>query len=160
MGAFAAVRLPVDLTRKSGAEHIVNLVLNQFAGTRNVEIDKAAGTVNFEIHFPGNLSNLVGRLMRRGIAVGERANVSIPVKPFPGLGAPTENVPHRLEEGAEVWDVQFAPGRYVFDAHYDGNRVEASIVPSTNSMHEIYDALLTLRLMAQDVPTLPYLRGL
>jgi hypothetical protein len=161
MGAFAAVSLPVDLTRKSGAEQIVLTVLNQFAGTRNVALDKAAGTVNFEIHFPGNLSNLVGRLMRRGIAVGERAAVSIPVKPFaPGLGMPADEVKHTLENGPEVWDVQFHPGPYVLAAEMENGRVNASIVPSTHSMHEIYDVLLGLRYMAQDVPTLPYIRGL
>lgn len=148
MGAFAVVSLPLDLSRGSGASIVATAIVETFPGTRAVTLD-AAGTVSFELQFPGNLSELVNRLSANGIAVGERGTVSVPVANLapsilgddPGLFA------RRMDEGPEVWDAQFARGRYISDTRLNGDRVEATIVPGSAAMHELYDALLTLGLV-------------
>ncbi|MDP9025471.1 MAG: hypothetical protein M3N13_08865, partial [Candidatus Eremiobacteraeota bacterium] len=70
MGTFATIRMPLDLTRRSGADIIARMVVETFAGTRNVELDAAAGAVTFEMHFPGNLSALVRQLHGKLIPTG------------------------------------------------------------------------------------------
>jgi hypothetical protein len=161
MGAFAVVRMPVDLTRRSAAGSVAQDVVETFPGTRNVTLDSGAGTVSFEMQFPGNLSGLIARLKSSLIPVGERADVSLPVHNLVPeiLAGDGEKLIRRLEEGPEVWDVAFEPGRYVLEARINGDCVEASIVPSSNSMHELYDALLTLGIVASDGASQPS-RGL
>lgn len=152
MGAFAAVRMPLDLSKRSAASSIALDIVETFPGTRNVSLDSGSGTVSFEIQFPGNLSELVSRLRARSIPIGERAQVSVPVRNLAPeiLGADPDLLRRRLEEGPEVWDVQFERGQYVFDGRASGDRIEASIVPSSSSMHELYDSLLTLGIVAQE----------
>ena len=152
MGAFATVTMPVDLTRRHNAAEAAQSIVAAFPGTRSVELDEAAGTVTFELHFPGNLTGLVRRLLDGLIPVGGEAQVSLPVQSLaPELiaGGP-ELVAARVVEGAHVWDVAFARGHYVGSARLDGGRLEASIVPHSNAMHQIYDSLLTLGLVAND----------
>jgi len=154
MNGFASVKIGLDLSRRRGAAFTAVRTVEEFAGTRNVALDTAAGTISFEILFPGNLTGIVKRLESNLIPVAQRADVSFAVGRRFGGGDPVDpaELIHRLEEGNEVWDVQFARGRYVFDARVDAGRVQASIVPSTSSMHEIYDALLSLDVIALDLP--------
>lgn len=156
MSAFANVKIGLDLSRRRGAAFNALRTVEEFAGTRNVALDTTASTISFDILFPGNLSALVRRLNANLIPVAPRAEFSATVRPrsLAGEVDPAE-IARRLEEGTEVWDVQFARGRYVFDARVDAGRVAASIVPSTSSMHEIYDAFLSLDLIALDVPSPP-----
>jgi hypothetical protein len=155
VGTFATVTLPVDLTKCRGAAAIAYEAVATYPGTRAIAVDEQAATVAFELHFPGNLSGLVKRLRANQIPVGERARISLPVRSLaPELIADgPAAVAERLESGTEVWDVQFPRGRYVFDARMEGDRIEASIAPSTSGMHQIYDALLSLALVA-DGPVL------
>ncbi len=152
MGAFATVTMAVDLTRRHNAAEAVQSIVAGFPGTRSVALDETAGTVTFDLHFPGNLSGLVRRLFDGLIPVGEQARVSLPVQSLaPELiaGGP-DIVAARVVEGAHVWDVAFARGMYVESARLDGGRLEASIVPHSNAMHQIYDSLLTLGLVVND----------
>ena len=154
MAAFATVKIPVDLTRCQDAAAVALAVVENYPGTRHAVLDAASGTVSFELIFPGNVSGLVRRLTNSLIPVGERASVTLPVRSLaPELisGGPGI-VAERLREGAEVWDVAFERGHWVLDARLNGGQVEASIVPTSNAMHQIYDALLTLGLVAHDAP--------
>jgi len=155
VGTFATVTMPVDLTRCRGAAAIAYEVVETYPGTRAVQLDEQTATIVFELHFPGNLSGLVKRLRNNLIPVGDRAQISLPVRSLaPALieGGPGV-VAERLESGTEVWDVQFERGKYVFDARVEGDRIAAAIVPSTSAMHQNYDALLSLALVA-DGPVL------
>jgi hypothetical protein len=152
MGAFATLTMPVDLTRRSNAADVVRTIVSTYPGTRSVALDEVAGSVTFELHFPGNVSGLVRRLAAGLIPVGARAKVSLPVESLvPELiaGGPG-TIEARVVEGAEVWDVAFARGHYVDSATLTGDRLEATIVPHSNAMHQIYDALLSLGLVAND----------
>ena len=154
MGAFATVKMPVDLTRRHNAAEAALSIVATFPGTRNVALDEAAGTVTFDLHFPGNMNRLVRRLHDGLVPVGERAAVSLPIESLvtePIAGGPAA-VAARVVEGAEVWDVAFARGHWVESARLDGDRLEAAIVPHSNAMHQIYDALLNLGLVVNDLP--------
>jgi hypothetical protein len=149
MGSFALVSMQVDLTRRGAAAKIVQEVVEDFPGTRNVTLDSAAGAVSFEIQFPGNLTALTERLRINLIPVGERASVSLPIRALvPELLDDAEHVRRTLVEGPEIWDVEFLRGHYVYDASMQGDAVVASIVPSSQSMHQLYDALLKLGVVA------------
>jgi len=152
VGTFAVITMPVDLTKRRGAAAIAYTLVDSFPGTRNTALDDAASLVKFELHFPGNLTGLVRKLADNMIAVGETAKVTVPVRSLvPELIASGPGpVGERLEEGTEVWDVAFDRGHYVHEAALVGDHVEATIVPSTLSMHQIYDGLLSLGLVASD----------
>ena len=144
--------MPLDLTKARDAAAIAHTLVDRFPGTRNTTLDESGAVVTFDLHFPGNLSGLVKQLASNMIPVGERATVSVPVRSLaPELlaGGPG-SVAERLEHGTEVWDVAFDRGHYVLDAQLDGDHVDATIVPSTLAMHQIYDALLSLGLVASD----------
>jgi hypothetical protein len=152
MAAFATLKIRVDLTRCHDAAAVALTVVENYPGTRNAVVDVAAGTVSFDLIFPGNVSGLVRRLTNSLVPVGERADVTLAVRSLaPELIAGGAGfVAERLREGAEVWDVAFERGHWVLDARLNGGVVEASIVPTSNAMHQIYDALLTLGLVAKD----------
>jgi hypothetical protein len=153
MGAFASLTIPVDLTRCHDAATVALGVVDGFPGTRNAALDAAASTVAFELHFPGNLSALVRRLRDNLIPVGDAAHVSVPVESLAPelIAAGPEIVAERVVEGAHVWDVAFARGKWISAAHFDGKSVVATIVPSSNAMHQIYDALLSLSVVVNDL---------
>ncbi len=150
MAAFASLKIPVDLTRCDGAAGVALAVVANYPGTRNARVDEASSSVSFELIFPGNVSGLVRRLNAGNVPVGARADVALPVRRLaPELTAGGGAVvAERLMHGAEVWDVAFDRGRFVHEARMNGETIEASIDPSSNAMHQIYDALLTLGLVA------------
>ena len=151
MGAFATLKLPVDLTQCHDAARVALTVVDLYPGTRNTTLDPATSTVTFELHFPGNLTGLVRRLQSNTIPVGETAEVSMPIERLvPDRADAPDAVAHRVLEGGEVWDVAFARGKYVHAAHLVGDRLEATIVPHTNALHQIYDSLLSLALVVND----------
>jgi hypothetical protein len=151
MGAFAAIRLPLDLSRRSGSAAIATNVIARFPGTQNVALDADSGSATFEMQFPGNLSELVARLRSSLIFPGDRADVSVPVKNLLAPDGPdAATFEHRLLEGPEVWDAEFDRGEFVESPRLVGDRVEASIVPRSSAMHQLYDALLSLALVAAD----------
>jgi hypothetical protein len=145
--------MPVDLTRRHNAAEAALSIVSAFPGTRNAALDETAGTIVFDLHFPGNLTRLVRRLHDGLIPVGERAAVSLPVESLvPEIAGGPAAAAARVVEGAEVWDVAFARGQWVESARLDGARLEAAIVPHSNAMHQIYDALLSLGLVANRLP--------
>jgi hypothetical protein len=151
MAAFATVRMTVDLAG-SGKAELARDVVETFPGTRAVAVDALGGTLDFELQFPGNLSALVRRLRESAIAVASPASVTLPVVALvPELVADPQAVAERLVEGPEVWDVAFARGTYVLAGRFTGDRVEASVQPRSESMHELYDAMLSVGLVASDV---------
>jgi hypothetical protein len=153
MGAFATVQLPVDLTRCHDAAGVALGVVAGFPGTRNAALDAATSTVTFDLHFPGNLSALLARLRDNIIPTGDSAQVTVPIESLvPELlaGGP-DAVAARVVEGAHVWDVAFARGPHVMAARMDGGRVSATIVPGSDAMHQIYDALLSLGVVVNDL---------
>jgi anti-sigma factor RsiW len=156
MGAFAVVTMPVDLSR-GGAAAAAQDIVETFPGTRNVALDAGAGTVRFEMIFPGNLSALITRLRSNSVPVGQSASVSLPVKNLAPeiLAADPDRLKRNLSEGPPIWDVEFARGEYVLEAHMTGDRVEASIVPSSKSLHELYDALLNLGIVVESDESRP-----
>jgi hypothetical protein len=161
MSAFAGVKIQVDLTRRGGAAFAVQETAENFAGTRNVVVDASAGELRFDLQFPGNLSALVRQLQAASVPVGPQAEVSVPIRSLVDAEASdAAAVAAHVAGGVEVWDPQFPRGDYVFAARVAGDHLEASVEPSTSGMHAIYDALLTLGLVAQDEPSLPSLRGL
>jgi type III secretion system FlhB-like substrate exporter len=153
MGAFATVQLPVDLTRCHDAAGVVLSVVNGFPGTRTVTLDAAASIVTFELHFPGNLNALIARLRDNIIPIGDHAHVSVPVESLvPELVADgPAAIAARVVEGAHVWDVAFARGPHVTAAHLEGGTLTATIVPGSEGMHQIYDALLSLGVVVNDL---------
>ena len=152
MGAFATVQLPVDLTRCHDAAGVVSAIVTGFPGTRSVTLDAVASTVTFELHFPGNLSALIARLRENIIPVGAEATVTVPVESLvPALISDTNAVGTRVVEGAHVWDVAFARGPHVTAARMEGGSVIATIVPGSDAMHQIYDALLSLGIVVNDL---------
>jgi hypothetical protein len=152
LGAFALVNMQVDLSRCNGAANVAQEVVETFAGTRNAAVDAGAQSVSFEIQFPGNLSALVARLRSNSIPVGDHADVTLPIRRLVPTSGDEEFVRRTLAEGPEIWDVQFERGHYVSDARLDGDRVIASVVPSTNSMHQLYDSLLKLGIVVNAHP--------
>jgi hypothetical protein len=152
LGAFAILKIPLDLSRRSAAAGVAAGVIGTYPGTRNVELDSATGVVSFEMAFPGNLSGLVRALDSSKVPVGDHVDVTIPVRNIAPeiLRQEADVVQERLLEGPEVLDPEFRRGRYVLDARVNGDIVEASVVPSSKSMHELYDSLLTLGLVAND----------
>jgi hypothetical protein len=153
MGAFATVTLPVDLTRCHDAAGVALSVVGKFGGTRQVEVDAAASKVVFELHFPGNLSALVRKLRDNLIPVGDHAQVSVPIQVLvPELiaGGPSV-IAERLVSGAHVWDVAFERGAWVSDATVASDRISATIVAGSNGMHQIYDSLLSLGVVVNDL---------
>jgi hypothetical protein len=154
MGVFAAVSLPLAPARRAGAYDIARDIVQTYPGTRNVALDDASGVVTFELHFPGNLSGLVQRLGNRSIAVGDRAGVSVPVTSLvPERITSDIAAAQRVVDGPDVWDAQFPRGSYVLSARLTQGRVEASIEPRTEAMHQIYDSLLSLGLVVQEAGT-------
>jgi hypothetical protein len=153
MGGFAAVIMPLGSGNWTGAAELARDIVATFPGTRNTALDAAAGVVTFELHFPGNLSGIVRRLADRRIAIADTVKVSIAVaslvaEPVASSAAADE----RLVHGAEVWDPEFARGAYVVSAHVAGGRIEATIHPSSEAMHQLYDSMLTLAIVASDAP--------
>jgi hypothetical protein len=154
MGSFAYVSVPVDLSRRVAAAEVALEVVTNFPGTRNGSVDSGTGLLNFEIQFPGNLSGLIARLGECLIPVGQEAAVRLPVRRTASSSSEehdAESESNILEHGPEIWDVQFRPGRYVMSARIEGNSLlEATIIPNSKSMHQLYDALLRLRYLADD----------
>ena len=152
MAAFAMLQLPLDLSKRSAAAAVAASVVATYPGTRNVELDSGTSRIRFEMQFPGNLSGLVRSLRAAYIYVGERAAVMVHVRNIVPeiMQKESDVVHHRLLEGPEVLDPEIKEGKYVLEARVDGDWVEAAIVPSSNSMHELYDSLLTLGLVASD----------
>ena len=151
MSTFATFRLPLDLTRRVGAAAVAENIIATFPGTRSVALDPA-GTVTFEMMFPGALSALVTRLHEALVPVGLQAEVALPVNRLVPELVPTdaEEFTHRITEGTPVWDPQFERGKYVLNGRLDGDVVVATIVTSTHAMHELYDTLLMLGLVVAD----------
>jgi hypothetical protein len=151
MNIYATFRLPLDLTRRTGAAAIAENIVATFPGTRSVALD-ANGTVTFEMMFPGALSALMQRLDDALIPGASRADVSLPVNRLVPERLPADGAAftRALVAGPEVWDPAFKKGKYVLDGRLDGDTVVATVLTSTQAMHELYDTLLALGLVVAD----------
>ncbi len=158
--AFATLKLPVDLTRCHNAASIARSIVEDYPGTRHVALDETASVVSFDLLFPGNVSGLVRRLASNLIPVGDAVSVSLPLRILaPERMGDAAAVGEHVVEGAEIWDVAFPRGEWVLAAELVGDRLEASIVPDSHGMHQIYDSLLTVGVVAKSTTAAAIERG-
>lgn len=150
MGCYAHFSTNIDLSRRNAAGAVALEVLAAFPGTRNVTVADD-GVATFEMQFPGNLSALNARLRSCHVPISGAVRVRIPVVAATAEAgsASSDHIARELMSGPEIWDVQFVRGAYVVDASAGDGYVEASVIPSNNAMHQLYDSLLHLRLFAQ-----------
>ena len=150
MGAFAALTIPLDLSRP-GAGTLALAAAQSSSGSADARVDAARGELNMQLQLPGNITSLMGRLASAGFVIPLSIGVSLPVR---SLGIPdfVPDVDHMIA------DLQ-ATG-HVRDVRIAGDRLTATIGPSSKGLYAIYIGLIHSGLMAQDTPTLVALRGL
>ena len=150
MGAFAALTIPLDLSRP-GAGTLALAAAQSSAGSTDARIDAARGELNMQLQLPGNITSLMGRLASAGFVIPLGIGVSVPVRSLgaPGLVPDVSHMIADLEASGHVRDVRIA-----------GDRLTATIGPSSKGLYAIYIGLIHSGLMAQDTPTLVALRGL
>jgi hypothetical protein len=158
MGCFAAISMQVDLSRRSSAADVARDVLETFPGSRNAALDAGSGAASLEVQFPGNLSALAARMRSLMVPISGNVKMRVPIFNVAEARADVDTIRKTMEEGPEIWDVQFVRDHYVEGASVDGDWVEATIVPSTNAVHHIYDALMRIGLLA--AAKAPGFRGL
>lgn len=150
MGAFAALTIPLDLSRPGGAT-LALAAAQSTAGSTDVAVDVARNVLTMKLQLPGNIKSLMTRLRAAGFAVPPRIGVSVPVRSL-GLPEVKPDVPHML---AEI----NASGQ-VSDAQLVGDQLTATTGPSSKGLYQIYWSLIHAGLIAQDTPTLVAIRGL
>ncbi|GAC1406839.1 MAG: hypothetical protein NVSMB64_12960 [Candidatus Velthaea sp.] len=150
MGAFAALTIPLDLSRP-GAGTLALAAAQSSAGSTGIRIDAARSELHMRLQLPGNITSLMSRLASAGFAIPRSIGVSVPVR---SLG-----IPHVQPDVAHMIDELHASG-HVRGAAIAGDQLTASIGPSSKGLYAIYIGLIHSGLMAQDTPTLVALRGL
>ncbi|GAC1421108.1 MAG: hypothetical protein NVSMB5_14050 [Candidatus Velthaea sp.] len=150
MGAFAALTIPLDLSRP-GSGTLALAAAQSSAGSTGIRIDAARRELHMQLQLPGNITSLMGRLASAGFAIPPSIRVTVPVR---SLG-----IPEKETDVAHMIDEMHATG-HVRNAAIEGDRLTASIGPSSKGLYAIYINLIHSGLMAQDTPTLVALRGL
>jgi hypothetical protein len=150
MGAFAAVTIPLDLSRP-GAGTLALAAAQSTAGSTDVAVDVARNELTLKLQLPGNIKSIMTRLKSAGFTIPPRIGVSVPVRSL-GLPEMVPDVPHMLAE--------INSSGHVSGALLEGDRLTASTGPSSKGLYTIFWSLIHAGLMAQDTPTLPALRGL
>jgi hypothetical protein len=150
MGAFAALTIPLDLSRP-GAGTLALAAAQSSAGSTGAAVDPAKNELHLKLQIPGNLTALMSRLASAGFAIPKKIKVSVPVR---SLGIPNHvpDVPQMLHA--------LNTGSAVSDATISGDQLIAMTGPSSKGLYQIFNALLHSGLIAQDTPTLVALRGL
>lgn len=150
MGAFAALTIPLDLSRP-GAGTLALAAAQSSAGSIDHAVDPGKNELHLKLQIPGNVTALMSRLASAGFIIPKKIGVSVPVK---SLGIPnhTPNVPHMLED--------LNASGAVSGAVMSGDTLTATTGPSSKGLYQIFNALLHAGLIAQDTPTLVTLRGL
>ena len=149
MGSFAVISLQVDLSRRSMAAELPPSSSRRSRGLGTSFSTLRPVRFRSRCFFRETSAHIVARLRSNLIPTGDSAKVSLPVRRL--VSEPSEDaerVKQTLEEGPEIWDVEFRRGHYVLDASMSGDVLEATVVPSSNSMHQIYDSLLHLGIVA------------
>jgi hypothetical protein len=149
--------MQVDLSRRSSAIEVARDVLETFPGSRNASID-ASGRASLEVQFPGNVSALAARLNSLLVPLVGHITVRVPIVNVAATRVDDETIRRDVIHGPEIWDVQFVRKPYVDDARVEGDYVEATMVPTTNAVHHVYDALLRIGILAAEKA--PQLQGL
>lgn len=148
MGALATLTIPLRL-RTSNDRYDAAQILESVAGSEDVSISDGGATLR--VHMPGNIDSIVGKLDAKKLLGTGPVRVSVPMR---SLAIPDKPA----NPAAMLAEVSESP--LVGNAHFDGDRFEANIVPSTGAMLLIYEGAIRHGLMPQDVPTLVALRGL
>jgi len=150
MGAYAALTIPLNLSRP-GSSTLALAAAQSSTGSQGAQVDTAGGALHLELQLPGNIKSLMDRLAAAGFAIPMAISVSVPVKSL-GIPGKTPDVAHMIEEMHATGDVH--------NAQMSGDRLTATIGPSSKGLYAIYIGLIHAGLMAQDTPTLVTLRGL
>jgi hypothetical protein len=150
MGAFAALRIPLNLSRP-GAGTLALAAAQSTAGSTAVAVDVAHNELTMKLQLPGNIKSLMTRLKAAGFAIPPRIAVSVPVRSL-GLPENKPDIPHLIAE--------INASGHVSDAQLVGDQLTALTGPSSKGLYSIYWSLIHAGLIAQDTPTLVALRGL
>jgi hypothetical protein len=150
MGAFAALTIPLDLSRPGGST-LALAAAQPTAGSTEVAVDVARNELTMKLQLPGNIKSLMTRLKTAGFAIPPRIAAVVPVRSL-GLPEILPDVPHMLAE--------INASEHVSEARLEGDQLTAIIGPSSKGLYQIYWSLLHAGLMAQDTPTLVAIRGL
>jgi hypothetical protein len=150
LGAFAALTIPLDLSRP-GAGTLALAAAQSTAGSTDVAIDVAHNELTMKLQMPGNIKSIMTRLKAADLQFRPKSAPSLPVRSL-GLPERRPDVPHMLAE--------INASAHVKEASLDGDQLTALIGPSSKGLYQIYWSLIHAGLVAQDTPTLPALRGL
>ena len=150
MGAFAALTIPLDLSRP-GAGTLALAAAQSTSGSTDVAVDVPQNELTMKLQLPGNVKSIMTRLKSAGFAIPPRIGVSVPVRSL-GLPEMTPDIPHLLAE--------LNASGHVSAAQLVGDQLTAVTGPSSKGLYTIYWSLLHSGLIAQDTPTLVALRGL
>ncbi len=150
MGAFAALIIPLDLSRP-GAGTLALAAAQSTSGSTDVAVDVARNELTMKLQLPGNIKSIMTRLKAAGFAIPPRIAVSVPVRSL-GLPQLVPDVPHMLAE--------INASGHVSGAQLEGDRLTAFTGPSSKGLYTIFWSLIHAGLIAQDTPTLVALRGL
>jgi hypothetical protein len=150
MGAFAALTIPLDLSRP-GAGTLALAAAQSTAGSTDVAVDVARNELTMKLQLPGNIKSIMTRLKSAGFAIPPRIGAVVPVRSL-GLPEMRPDVPHMLAE--------INASGHVSEARLEGDTLTAVIGPSSKGLYRIFWSLIHAGLIAQDTPTLVALRGL
>jgi len=150
LGAFAALTIPLDLSRP-GAGTLALAAAQSTSGSTDVAVDVARNELTMKLQLPGNIKSIMTRLRAAGFAIPPKIHAVVPVRSL-GLPEFRPDIAHLLAE------INASP--HVSEAQLDGGELSAIIGPSSKGMYQIFWSLIHAGLIAQDTPTLPALRGL
>ncbi len=150
MGAFAALTIPLDLSRPGAATRAL-AAAQPSSGSTDVAVDVARNELTMKLQLPGNIKSLMTRLKTAGFAIPPRIGVVVPVRSL-GLPEMRPDIPHLLAE--------INASGHVTDARLEGDELTALTGPSSKGLYTIFWSLIHAGLIAQDTPTLVALRGL
>ena len=147
MGALATLTIPLRL-RTSNDRYDAAQILESVAGSEDVSISGGGRAAR---SYAGNIDSIIGKLDAKKLLGTGPVRVRLPMR---SLAIPDKPA----NPAAMLAEVRESP--LMGNAHFDGDRFEANIVPSTGAMLLIYEGAIRHGLMPQDVPTLVALRGL
>ncbi len=150
MGAFAALTIPLDLSRP-GATTLALAAAQSTAGSTDVGVDVVRNVLTMKLQLPGNIKSIMTRLKAAGFVVPQQIGVSVPVRSL-GLPEMKPDVPHLLDE--------LNSSGQISGAQFIGDQLTAMTGASSKGLYIMYWTLIHAGLMAQDTPTLVALRGL
>jgi hypothetical protein len=150
MGAFAALTIPLDLSRPGGST-LALAAAQSSSGSTDVAVDVARNELTMKLQLPGNVKSLMTRLRSAGFAIPPRIQAVVPVRSL-GLPETRPDVPHMLAD--------INASGHVSEARLEGDTLTAIIGPSSKGLYQIFWSLIHAGLIAQDTPTLVAIRGL